>query len=253
MQAVGDQVTIAAAQALEQQGEGAEVEHRIGDRDAARHRPPCLAGAQPDRRDRYHGLHRGVPFATHHPPAVGGRPGRHAEPADQGGHHIVGVALNVDGEFQEFFLAQGFAHQGVGAHQPRHDGRGAAAQAPRRRHGQLHPGLQRHRLLTGFPPYPLRRAVHEVVWAAPEMAAFAPLNDQVEAFPAPLDHPQLETVVEVQGGTEAVKARADVGSCCRHIHPDALADPGTHHFINLTSTTLAAGGPPAAGSDGGCT
>ena len=61
------------------------------------------------------------------------------------------------------------------------------------------------------------------------MGPLGALDDQFEPLAAPLDHPQLEAVAEIQGGAEAIETRADVGSGGRNRHHHPLADLGPDH------------------------
>ena len=115
------------------------------------------------------------------------------------------MAFDVDGQLQQFFLAQGLAGQGIGSHQARHDGGGAAAHAPRWRYGQLHPGFQGDRLHAHFTPHPLGSAVNQVVGAAAQVGALFAFDDQLEAFGAALQHLELELVVEIECCPKASK------------------------------------------------
>ena len=168
--------------------------------------------------------------------------GRHAQTAHQGGNHVVGVALDVDRQFEQLLFAERFTHQGIGPHQAGHDRRGAAAQASGRRHGQTHPGLQTHRLLARLLPHPLGRAVHKVVRSPPQVGALAALDDQVEAMAPPLHAAQLEHVVEVEGRPEAVKPRPDVGRGGRHMNHNTLANLGPHHLPSPVAASVSACG-----------
>ena len=95
--AIGDQIAIATAQTLQQQGERAQVGHGIGHHDLLGHGPASIGGGEPNAGDRHHRLHVLVPLTAHHAPAPRRGLGRQAEPAEQRGHHIVGMAFDVDG------------------------------------------------------------------------------------------------------------------------------------------------------------
>ena len=143
------------------------------------------------------------------------------------------MAFDVDGELQQFFFAQGLASQGIGSHQARHDGGGAAAHAPRWRYGQLHPGLQGNWLHAHFSPHPLGSAVNQVVGAAAQVGALFAFDDQLEAFGAALQHLELELIVEIECCPKAIKAGAEIGGCGGDIHHHGGADLRFSHQCAL--------------------
>ncbi len=143
------------------------------------------------------------------------------------------MAFDVDGKLQQFFLAKRFAGQSIGSHQPRNDGGGTAAHAPRWRYGQLHPRLQGDRLHAHFAPNPLGSAVNEVVGAAAQVGALFAFNNQLKAFSAPLQHLELELVVQIKRCPEAVESRAEIGGCRGDIHHHGGADLRFSHRCAL--------------------
>ena len=227
--AIRDQIAVTGAKALQQQGERPQVDHGITDGDRLRHGATGFARAQANRWNGHHGLDAADPFATHHPPALRGSLGGHAEPSKQGGNDIVGMPLDVDGQLQQFFLAEGFTDERIGSHQSGDDGGGTAAQPPRWRHCQTDPGFQGHRFhVRGFPD-PLSCPVDEVVGPTAQMTAFGALNNQFESLTAAFDPPHGKAVVEIEGGTKAVEARSEVGGGCRNIHNHFLTDARLRH------------------------
>ena len=220
---------IPGPQTPQQQGQAAEVGHRIGNRDAAGHGPPRLGCAQANPRNRHHRMDGGMPFTPHHPPVGHRRFGRQAQPTQERGHHIVWMAFDHDGKLQEFFPAQKIPNQGIGPDQAGHNRRCAAAQTPRRGDSQSNSGLQPHRLHARFLPNPLGGAVDEVVGSTPQVGSLRPLNQEIEPVDPPFDHPQLKTVIEIKGRTEAIKSRTNIGCGGRDIHHDPLADQGLSH------------------------
>ena len=139
------------------------------------------------------------------------------------------MPFDIDGQLEQFFPAEGLAHQRIGTHQARHDGGGTTAQTPRRGDRQADACFEPHRLFPGRFPDPLGCAIDQVVGAATQVAAFLTFNDQFKAFTVAFNPAHGEPVVEIKGGTEAVEAWADVGCGGRNIHNHRLADARLHH------------------------
>ena len=165
---------------------------------------------------------------------MGGGPGGKAEAPQQRGHHIVGVAFDVDGQFQQFLFAQGLSGQGIGADQAGHNRRGTAAQAPGWGHRQVHPGLQGHGGGTNLTPYPLGGPINQVFWAATQVGTLAAFDDQLKAFAAAFQHLQPKPVAEVQGGPKAIKTWPEICSGGGYIHQHRLAHGGLNHHCSCT-------------------
>ena len=227
--AIGDQITVAGSKSLQQQGECPQIDYGIADWDGLRHRPTGFTGAEANRWNGHHGLDAVDPFAAHHPPSLRGRLGRHAQPSQQRGHNVVWVALDVDGQLQQFLLAEGFTHEGIGSHQSGHDGGGAAAEPPRWRHRQTDPCFQGDGLHVRGLPDPLSSPIDEVVRPAAQVTALRAFDDQFESLAASFDPPHRKAVVEIQGGTQAVEARSEVGGGRWHIHHHFLTDARLRH------------------------
>jgi hypothetical protein len=72
-------------------------------------------------------------------------------------------------------------------------------------------------------------AVDEVFWTTAEVAPLRSLNNQLKPFTAPFDPPHRESVVQVEGCTEAVKSGAEIGGGCRDVHDHFLTDARLRH------------------------
>ena len=147
-----------------------------------------------------------------------GRLGGEAEATHQGRHHVVGMALDVDGQLQQLLLTERFTHQGIGAHQARHDGRGTAAQASGRRHRQSDAGLQGHRLLAGLPPDPLGGRYTRLSGPPRRWAPSLPSMIRSKRSLPPSMQRSSKRLSSGERSAEAVKAGPDVG-CWWRAHP----------------------------------
>jgi serine/threonine protein kinase HipA of HipAB toxin-antitoxin module len=61
------------------------------------------------------------------------------------------------------------------------------------------------------------------------MAALRSLNNQFKPFTTPFDPPHGESVVQVEGCAEAVKAWSEIGRGCRDVHDHFLTDARLRH------------------------
>ena len=91
------------------------------------------------------------------------------------------------------------------------------------------PVLPRRRAPCSRPSRPLSSAIDEVVRPAAQVTALRAFDDQFESLAASFDPPHRKAVVEIQGGTQAVEARPEVGGGRWHIH---------HHFLTMRGCAI---------------
>src|SRR5690606_29787474 len=160
---------------------------------------------------------------------AGVHPGQ-GEPAEQAGRDVVGVALDLGGEFEQRGVVQfgvGAYGYGAGGDDPGADGgRGGAESAA------VRDAVGAHDLeAAGLPAEQVEGGAQGAYEQVPLVAreGLAALTGDVDVQ-SRVGHPDDHVVVEAQRKAEGVEARAEVGAGGGNAHPDGgSAEGGTGH------------------------
>ncbi|BFO15299.1 hypothetical protein SHKM778_16870 [Streptomyces sp. KM77-8] len=225
----GQQQLGAPGQGLDEQGRtarvggGVDVRHGAREQSARGLGEDRLAGHENHRNDGIGGVH----------PDRAGRAALHpgqGESAEQAGRDVVGVALDLGGEFEQRGVVEpglGAYGHGAGGDDAGADGGGGGAQAAAVRNAVGADDLQAARLSAEQVEGGAQGAYEQMVLVARE--GLAALTGDVDVQSG-VGHPDDDVVVETQREAEGVEARAEVGAGGGDAHPDGGgAEGGTGH------------------------